>query len=85
MYLKSGNYHIADEVGIGLNLHWLRACVGEDIDSCAQKLGVDIDTIDKIERGLFSDPQISLNLLMRYAALFNERLVLTVRCMHGLY
>lgn len=85
MYLESGSYEFADESEIGTDFHWLRACFGENIESCAQRLGVSIDIIDKIERGQFDNPQINLNLLIRYASLYHEKLVLTVRCIHGIY
>ena len=80
MHLSSVTFEFDDEEELGSELHWLRSVRQECIDVCAHKLGVAIEVIDKIESGQFDDPRIDLELLSRYASLYDEKLYLTVRC-----
>lgn len=80
MHLTSVSFDFIDEDELGSELHWLRARRQECIDVCAQKLGVAIDVIDKIESGQFDDPRIDLELLARYVSHYDETLHISLRC-----
>jgi len=82
MYLESGHYCI-DSSAAATRLHWLRSAADDNIEICAQKLGVSVDIIDKLERGKFDDEQISWSLLVAYACLYGQKPVLEVRCVNG--
>ena len=53
---------------VGCSYNYVQA-----IDICARRLGVSIDTVDKIECGRFDEPQIDLELLILYLALYDEK------------
>ena len=55
-----------------------RAEQQEPIDICAQKLNVSVDVIDKIESGQFDNPQVNLDVLIRYLALYGEKFRLSL-------
>jgi len=77
MQYDFSDFILKNETELGWRLHWLRAENREPIEACAQKLGVSIDVIDKIESGKFDNPRINLDLLIRYLALYNEKFYLS--------
>lgn len=73
MQFISSDFIINDERELGWKFHWLRAESQDPIDVCAQRLGVSVNVIDKIESGQFDDSRINLRLLIRYLALYNQK------------
>lgn len=73
MQINSPHFIIENESELGWKFHWLRAEHEEPIDICVRRLGVSIDTVDKIESGRFDEPQIDLELLILYLALYDEK------------
>ena len=66
MQINSPHFIIENESELGWKFHWLRAEHEEPID-------ISIDTVDKIECGRFDEPQIDLELLILYLALYDEK------------
>ena len=61
-------------LSLKMNRSWVGSSIGcVPIDICARRLGVSIDTVDKIESGRFDEPQIDLELLILYLALYDEK------------
>lgn len=73
MQADLSHFIIEDKQNLGWRFHWLRAEQQEPIDICAQKLNVSVDVIDKIESGQFDSPQVNLDILIRYLALYGEK------------
>ena len=67
MQINSPHFIIENESELGWKFHWLRAEHEEPIDICARRLGV------SIECGRFDEPQIDLELLILYLALYDEK------------
>ena len=61
MQINSPHFIIENESELGWKLHWLRAEHEEPIDICARRLGVSIDTVDKIECGIVYKTEAILN------------------------
>ena len=83
MNLNTSSFHFALEELLASEFHWARSRCGLPIKDCADRLKVSVEVIDKIERGRFNDPEVSLLLLAQYAALFKQRLVLKLGDSNG--
>ena len=69
MQADLSHFIIEDKQNLGWRFHWLRAEQQEPIDICA---------IDKIESGQFDSPQVNLDILIRYLALYGEKFRLSL-------
>lgn len=78
MQADLSHFIIEDKQNLGWRFHWLRAEQQEPIDICAQRLNVSVDVIDKIESGQFDSPQVNLDILIRYLALYGEKFRLSL-------